>query len=130
MGYVSVVDLSALAETYSAFENQKLLNSPHETASQPSAADPPAARQEAGTMTNISLAFPAGAGGMPVLQHPHICSTLRQQALEDAAGTSTGAGTGCSHEDMLLSHRNASVDVHEFAANGGLVAHFLVSSIP
>ncbi|KAM7539910.1 hypothetical protein Aperf_G00000021158 [Anoplocephala perfoliata] len=130
--YVSVVDLVHLSDNFCTFENQKLLTSP---ASQIDADDE---LQQLELKLQQQQSFLGGVATpmYPVLQHPHVCSTMKrhpchhcqqqqsqrqqqeQQSLRQQPAT-------IPQEEVLLSHKNASINVHDFADNGALVAHFL-----
>lgn len=118
--YVSVVDLVRLSENYSAFENQKLLSSP-------------ASEAETNQEAQMQMEQQYVLGAVPtysVLQHPHVCSTLKrhpchhchsQRQMHQGQQTMVGG----VEEEVLLTHKSASINVHDFADNGALVAHFL-----
>ncbi|KAL5112123.1 hypothetical protein TcWFU_005334 [Taenia crassiceps] len=118
--YVSVVDLVRLSENYSAFENQKLLSSP-------------ASEAETNQQSQMEQYVLGAVGTYPVLQHPHVCSTLKrhpchhchfqQQQRQMHQGQETVVER--VEEEVLLTHKSASINVHDFADSGALVAHFM-----
>lgn len=122
--YVSVVDLVRLSENYSSFENQKLLNSPASEA-----------ETNEQSQMQIDQQYVLGAvATYPVLQHPHVCSTLKRhpchhcrfQRQQRQVHQGQEAVVEGVEEEVLLTHKSASINVHDFANSGALVAHFLV----
>ncbi|KAL5964349.1 hypothetical protein TSMEX_007917, partial [Taenia solium] len=121
--YVSIVDLVRLSENYSTFENQKLLSSP-------------ASEAETNQQSQMQMEQQCVLGAVPtypVLQYPHVCSTLkrhpchhchfqRQQRQMHQGQEAVLEGV---EEEVLLTHKSASINVHDFAESGALVAHFL-----
>ena len=128
--YVSVVDLVRLTESCSAFDNQKLLNSPlpetdtkegsqqqqqHQVQQQPYLLGPgptyPAMHSRSCLTVNNQPGPHCGYSQKRHRQH-------RPQAVQQQAAT--------TESDVFLSHKSASINVHDFADDGVLVAHFLV----
>ncbi|VDN99728.1 unnamed protein product [Rodentolepis nana] len=133
--YVSVVDLVHLSENFSIFENYKCLTSP---ASQADSDEELRQLEVKLQQQRCLLGSIAATSVYPVLQHPHVCSTLKQHPCQHCQQrlrqqqqerqTSLRQKNVMPSEELLLSHKNASINVHDFADNGALVAHFLVSS--
>ncbi|VDM35133.1 unnamed protein product, partial [Hydatigera taeniaeformis] len=107
--YVSVVDLVRLSENYSVFENQKLLGSP-------------ASKAEINQLSRMQTEQQnvlADVPTYPVLQRPHVCSTLKRhpchhcyfQRQINRSQEAVLEGV----EELLLTHKSASINVHDFA---------------
>ncbi|VUZ48638.1 unnamed protein product, partial [Hymenolepis diminuta] len=129
--YVSVVDLVHLSENFSIFENQKFLTSPASQAD----ADTELQQLELKLHQQQCLLGSGATPVYPVLQHPHVCSTLKQHPCQHCQQhlrqqqherqSVRQKNVIMPSEEVLLSHKNASINVHDFADGGALVAHFL-----
>ncbi|VDL92182.1 unnamed protein product [Schistocephalus solidus] len=102
-GYVTVVDIVNLAESYSAFENQQLLETPV----------PSSAAASASFVCCQDHQLPTAPSKPPDLR----CRICHQR--QPVASLLEPVHT--------LSQRKKWIDCHEFAENGAIVAHFLVS---
>ncbi|KAM3172205.1 hypothetical protein ACTXT7_015031 [Hymenolepis weldensis] len=129
--YVSVVDLVHLSENFSVFENRKFLTSPASQAD----AETELQQLELKLQQQQCLLGSAATPVYPVLQHPHVCSTLKQHPCQHCQQhlrqqqqerqSIRQKNVIMPSEEVLLSHKNASINVHDFADGGALVAHFL-----